>query len=326
MGAPKQKWTAEEEAALRAGVEKYGAGKWRNIQKDAEFGRCLSSRSNVDLKDKWRNMSVSANGLGSRDRGSRALLLRTSSSTSRQAGTEAHMLSASGPESKAIVPCLAPVKDRKSSKPRYDSLIIEAILSLSEPNGSGKNQIASYIEDHHPVPSNFRSILNQKLKFLTLQGKLLKLRQNYMISDASKFFTEEKPLKSLPQKGTQYKQQDMDTKWQDVEDKWTSRIPRDPPKKMRRDAGSSRLKTGLDFTRLRTMTATEAASIAAEAVAEAEAAAVAAEEAAKVAELAEAEWEAAEAAAEAAATFARKCPKKSIRALAMGQEEAAVSG
>eukprot|EP00249_Psilotum_nudum_P015934 c25587_g1_i1 orf=722-1462(+) len=192
--------------------------------------------------------------------------------------------------------------------------------------GPCKRQKILQTKDHHPVPSNFRSILNQKLKFLTLQGKLLKLRQNYMISDASKFFTEEKPLKSLPQKGTQYKQQDMDTKWQDVEDKWTSRIPRDPPKKMRRDAGSSRLKTGLDFTRLRTMTATEAASIAAEAVAEAEAAAVAAEEAAKVAELAEAEWEAAEAAAEAAATFARKCPKKSIRALAMGQEEAAVSG
>lgn len=50
MGAPKQKWTAEEEAALRAGVEKYGPGKWRAIQKDGKFGPCLTSRSNVDLK------------------------------------------------------------------------------------------------------------------------------------------------------------------------------------------------------------------------------------------------------------------------------------
>ena len=50
MGAPKQKWTAEEEAALRAGVEKYGPGKWRAIQKDSKFGPCLTSRSNVDLK------------------------------------------------------------------------------------------------------------------------------------------------------------------------------------------------------------------------------------------------------------------------------------
>lgn len=50
MGAPKQKWTPEEEAALRAGVEKYGPGKWRAIQKDSKFGPCLTSRSNVDLK------------------------------------------------------------------------------------------------------------------------------------------------------------------------------------------------------------------------------------------------------------------------------------
>ncbi|RZR91274.1 hypothetical protein BHM03_00019369, partial [Ensete ventricosum] len=50
MGAPKQKWTSEEEEALRAGVEKHGAGKWRTIQKDPEFSRCLSTRSNIDLK------------------------------------------------------------------------------------------------------------------------------------------------------------------------------------------------------------------------------------------------------------------------------------
>ncbi|EFJ09838.1 hypothetical protein SELMODRAFT_49296, partial [Selaginella moellendorffii] len=60
MGAPKQKWTAEEECALRAGVEKYGPGKWRAIQRDPKFGPALVARSNVDLKDKWRNLSVSS--------------------------------------------------------------------------------------------------------------------------------------------------------------------------------------------------------------------------------------------------------------------------
>lgn len=50
MGAPKQKWTSEEEDALRAGVRKHGAGKWRTIQKDPEFSPVLSSRSNIDLK------------------------------------------------------------------------------------------------------------------------------------------------------------------------------------------------------------------------------------------------------------------------------------
>ena len=50
MGAPKQKWTAEEEAALKAGVIKHGAGKWRTILTDPEFSSILHQRSNVDLK------------------------------------------------------------------------------------------------------------------------------------------------------------------------------------------------------------------------------------------------------------------------------------
>lgn len=50
MGAPKQKWTAEEEAALKAGVVKHGAGKWRTILMDPEFSSVLHLRSNVDLK------------------------------------------------------------------------------------------------------------------------------------------------------------------------------------------------------------------------------------------------------------------------------------
>ena len=50
MGASKQKWTSAEEAALRAGVKKYGLGKWRAIQKDPDFTFLLATRSNVDLK------------------------------------------------------------------------------------------------------------------------------------------------------------------------------------------------------------------------------------------------------------------------------------
>ncbi|CAG9463568.1 unnamed protein product [Pedinophyceae sp. YPF-701] len=62
VGAPlrmiKQKWTEEEVAALRYGVEKYGVGKWRLVQNDAELGPILAHRSNVDLKDKWRNLTA----------------------------------------------------------------------------------------------------------------------------------------------------------------------------------------------------------------------------------------------------------------------------
>ncbi|KAE8818674.1 Telomeric repeat-binding factor 2 [Hordeum vulgare] len=82
MGEPKQKWTAEEEAALKAGIGKHGAGKWRTILKDPEFRNILCYRSNVDLKvrflgrqtlpalaaDKCRNMNVTLNASGSCDK------------------------------------------------------------------------------------------------------------------------------------------------------------------------------------------------------------------------------------------------------------------
>jgi hypothetical protein len=50
MGAPKQRWTPEEEAALKAGVAKHGPGKWRTILRDPDFSVLLRLRSNVDLK------------------------------------------------------------------------------------------------------------------------------------------------------------------------------------------------------------------------------------------------------------------------------------
>lgn len=57
MGAPKQKWTADEEAALKAGVIKHGAGKWRTILTDPEFSSILHLRSNVDLKVSFGNLT-----------------------------------------------------------------------------------------------------------------------------------------------------------------------------------------------------------------------------------------------------------------------------
>ena len=53
MGAPKQRWTSEEEAALRAGIARHGVGKWRTILKDPEFSSTLCYRSNVDLKVRY---------------------------------------------------------------------------------------------------------------------------------------------------------------------------------------------------------------------------------------------------------------------------------
>ncbi|PWA74360.1 ulp1 protease family catalytic domain, Homeodomain-like protein [Artemisia annua] len=51
------KWTNEEEEALRTGVEKHGVGKWVDILSDSQFASSLDSRSNINLKDKWRTLS-----------------------------------------------------------------------------------------------------------------------------------------------------------------------------------------------------------------------------------------------------------------------------
>lgn len=52
------RWTAEEEGALRAGLAKHGFGKWQAIicDPDPSIGPLLLKRTNVDLKDKWRNI------------------------------------------------------------------------------------------------------------------------------------------------------------------------------------------------------------------------------------------------------------------------------
>lgn len=50
MGNHKQKWTSEEEEALKAGVKKHGMGKWKTILVDPDFAPSLTHRSNIDLK------------------------------------------------------------------------------------------------------------------------------------------------------------------------------------------------------------------------------------------------------------------------------------
>ena len=62
MGQPKTKWTQDEETALKEGVKRYGAGKWRAIQKDPELQKALSTRSNVDLKVRAKQLHAHARG------------------------------------------------------------------------------------------------------------------------------------------------------------------------------------------------------------------------------------------------------------------------
>lgn len=48
------RWSESEEAQLRAGVAELGEGAWAKILKQFSFDKC---RTNVDLKDKWRNLN-----------------------------------------------------------------------------------------------------------------------------------------------------------------------------------------------------------------------------------------------------------------------------
>ncbi|CAL9768116.1 unnamed protein product [Musa acuminata subsp. burmannicoides] len=182
MGAPKQKWTAEEEEALRAGVEKHGAGKWRTIQKDPEFSRCLATRSNIDLKDKWRNMSISAGGHGSREK------IRTLKAKSLPAIplSSSKSLVVSAPHKDAAPVIADPTKSLQESKtpPRYATMIIEALASMKESNGSEIGAICSFIEQRHEVPQNFRRLLSSKLRRLVTQNKIEKVQKGYRLKES----------------------------------------------------------------------------------------------------------------------------------------------
>ncbi|KAF9594427.1 hypothetical protein IFM89_031029 [Coptis chinensis] len=189
MGAPKQKWTSEEESALKAGVVKHGAGKWRTILKDPEFSAILSSRSNVDLKDKWRNMSVTANGWGSREK-ARLALRRSQYIYRSDEDTSASLeLDSDDEEVKSLTTSngLLQIAAPKQPVSRLENLIIEAINSLKEPSGSNKSNIAMYIEDQYNTPPNFKRILSPKLKALAASGKLIKVNRKYRIAPIAAF-------------------------------------------------------------------------------------------------------------------------------------------
>ncbi|KAL6545890.1 hypothetical protein OROGR_009764 [Orobanche gracilis] len=282
MGAPKQKWTPEEEAALKSGVLKHGPGKWRTILKDPQFSGILYLRSNVDLKDKWRNMSVMSNGLGSRERAKLALKRIHPSATHGESSMPMSSLSQSDDE---LVDARTHATSGGSSRNdapkrsmRLDNLIMEAIRNLREPGGSNKSSIAAYIEDQYWAPPNFKRILSAKLKNFLATGKLIKLKRKYKVAAASSL-SERRKTHSMGTEG---------------------RL-RISPRLDLEDVGQlSKSKVDLELANMRNMTPQEAASAAARAVAEAEAAMAEAEEAAREAEAAEADAEAAQAFAEAA--------------------------
>ncbi|KAK4777571.1 hypothetical protein SAY87_017758 [Trapa incisa] len=299
MGAPKQKWTSEEEAALKAGVLKHGAGKWRTILKDPEFTSVLYLRSNVDLKDKWRNMSVMANGWNPREK-SRLTVKRVPHFTRQEERSAAlRNLSQSNEETSDVkdIPAaeVVQIDGPKRSIVRLDNLILEAISTLKEPGGSSRTTIATFIEEQYWAPPNFERLLSAKLKHLTDVGKLLKVKRNYRI----------------PPPGYIDRTRATPVSLSDRQQKYPQKVEKENFEMLTLE------QIELDLAKMRTMTPQEAAAAAARAVAEAEAAIAAAEEAAREAEAAEADAAAAaQAFAEASAKTlkGRSMPKMMIRA------------
>ncbi|KAJ7546762.1 hypothetical protein O6H91_08G053500 [Diphasiastrum complanatum] len=229
MGVPKQKWTSEEEAALRAGVEKYGPGKWRAIQRDPNFGPCLVSRSNVDLKDKWRNMNAGAYGHGH----SRAKRIKKVMEEEVSVKPLAIMPAEDATDTAAVVQAVCGNgTERRSLGSRYDELVLEAIRTLKEPNGSSISEIAGYIEEHHQVPSKFQKLLTSKVKSLAFQDKLIKVGNNFKVKDGDFLF------ESKLTKGPRLRRKDS-------EGTSTPTFLRDMPRRMRGDVGSK--KPDIDF-------------------------------------------------------------------------------
>ncbi|XP_030529968.2 single myb histone 4-like isoform X1 [Rhodamnia argentea] len=190
MGNPKQKWTQEEEEALRAGVAKHGTGKWKDIQRDPEFNKFLFSRSNIDLKDKWRNMTGGASGQGQRDK-SRAKAKASSDAPPTLPNLpNAPNVPVSDEATAEPVPDGAPkIADDGKSAARYNAMIFEALSTLKEPNGSDTGAIFSYIERKHEVPQKFRRLLSSRLRRLVAQDKLEKVQNCFKIKEITSFGT-----------------------------------------------------------------------------------------------------------------------------------------
>ncbi|PIA29371.1 hypothetical protein AQUCO_06000026v1 [Aquilegia coerulea] len=280
MGAPKQKWTSEEEAALQAGITKHGAGKWRMILKDPEFSSILSLRSNVDLKDKYRNLSVIANGWTSRQSRKRSLdFMKHDESPLAITEVVQRDEDIVDVEPLDTAPGFLQISDDSNdSISRLDILVLEAITNLKEPRGSNKTNIAIYIEDQYDAPPNFNQILASTLTNLTTSGKLIKVNGKYRIAPNAAF--SEVGNTGMPLlEGRQMDSCNAEKVKMQI---------------------LTQSQVDAELAKMRNMNAQEAAAAAARAVAEAEIAMAEAEEAAKEAEVAEADAEAAQAFAEVA--------------------------
>ncbi|KAJ6993624.1 hypothetical protein NC653_016690 [Populus alba x Populus x berolinensis] len=189
MGNPKQKWTSEEEEALRAGVAKHGTGKWKNIQRDPEFNPYLYSRSNIDLKDKWRNMTVSAGSQSVKDKSRTTKVKSIPDAAAATPLPNPQTSAAAAAAADIVIDDYSEAAADSKTAPKYNAMIFEAISAFNEPNGADTSAIISYIEQRQELPQNFRRQLSSRLRRLVAQEKLEKVQNCYKIKKVSSFGT-----------------------------------------------------------------------------------------------------------------------------------------
>lgn len=183
MGNRKQKWLPGEEEALLAGVAKHGPGKWKNIIRDPEFAPSLTHRTNVDLKDKWRNLSPSYSGQSSKENPSPKIKsIVPASPVNIQSSAPAASIRGNAASDADMDDPSNSILDGKNAS-RYNTMIFEAISTMKDANGSDIGAILNYIKQRHemPVPRNFRRFMSTRLRRLVLQGKLEKVQDGYKI-------------------------------------------------------------------------------------------------------------------------------------------------
>ncbi|KAG4943511.1 hypothetical protein JHK82_047672 [Glycine max] len=311
MGAPKQKWTAEEEAALKAGVLKHGAGKWRTILTDPEFSAILHMRSNVDLKDKWRNINVTAIW-GSRQKAKLALKrnLPAPKIDNNHMALSTVVRHDEVLDTKPLAVSGGPLQStnlKEQISRLVDNHILEAIVYMKEQKGSDKAAIASFIEEKYRFPPNLSKLLPAKLKHMVASGKIIKVvsLSVTVVAKHIKLFLQTCVIDIVNLEKHKYRIAPSSTVSEKrrcsslvlLEDR-----PKDPSEAHKNDDVNILLKSQIDaeISKVKGLTAQEAAAAAAKAVAEAETAIAQAEAAAREAEAAEAEAEAAQVFAKAA--------------------------
>ncbi|KAG6394719.1 hypothetical protein SASPL_145309 [Salvia splendens] len=148
------------------------------ILKDPEFTTVLWSRSNVDHKDKWRNLNCMANGLGSRHR-ARVSIKGSQLTPKREEDTTTSSMVVDKDEVLGVTSIAASneisqdVKFKKNIS-RMDDVILEAITKLKEPRGSSRPTIMQYVEENYSTLPELERTLAANLKILTENGRLIK--------------------------------------------------------------------------------------------------------------------------------------------------------